>query len=313
MEQTFSHIPVLLEETLELLDPERDGIYVDGTLGGGGHAEGILLRLSERSRLIGIDRDPEALAAARKRLSRFGNQFTAVHGNFFEMDSILSDLGVKSVDGILLDLGVSSHQLDTPERGFSFRTEAPLDMRMDSTQDWSAYDVVNGYTAEELSRILREFGEERFHQRIADRIVSEREKSPIETTTRLAEIVKEAIPAKFRREPQHPARRSFQAIRIEVNGELNGFRDAIDRAEGMLQSGGRFCIITFHSLEDRIVKQAFHAYEHPCTCDPHAPVCTCGRVPTARILTRKPIVSGEAELERNPRASCAKLRAIEKL
>ena len=313
MSNGFMHIPVLLNETVELLNPSRGGVYVDGTLGGGGHAEAVLKRLPEGSRLVGIDRDPEALAAAGVRLSRFGSRFVAVHGNFFDMGKILSDMGISSVDGILLDLGVSSHQLDTPERGFSFRSEAPLDMRMDSSQNLTAYDVVNGYSAEEISRILLEYGEERFHRRIADRIVSERSKAPIGTTTQLADIVKEAIPAKFRREPQHPARRSFQAIRIEVNGELDGLRSAVDQAEHLLQSGGRLCIITFHSLEDRIVKQAFHTYEHPCICDPHAPVCTCGRKPTSRVLTRKPIVSEEAELRVNPRASCAKLRAIEKL
>lgn len=313
MEEGFNHIPVLLDETVELLNPSRGGIFVDGTLGGGGHAEAVLRCLPENSRLIGIDRDPEAIKAAGKRLAGFGDRFTAVYGNFFDLETILKDLHISGIDGILLDLGVSSYQLDTPGRGFSFRTEAPLDMRMDSGQKLTAFDVINGYPEEELSRIFRDYGEERFHRRIAERIVLERKRGPIRTTTELAEIVKNAIPAKCRREPQHPARRSFQAVRIEVNGELDGLRNAIDRAEHLLQSGGRFCIITFHSLEDRIVKQAFHTYENPCTCDPHAPICTCGKVPTARILTRKPVISQKEELDRNPRASCAKLRAIEKL
>lgn len=309
----FHHVPVLLDEVLKVLSPERGGIYVDGTLGGGGHAEAILERLPENSRYIGIDRDETALAAATERLSRFGSKFTAVHGNFFEMRRLLGELGIAKVDGILLDLGVSSYQLDTPERGFSYNTEAPLDMRMDQSAAFSAYDVINGYSFEELCRILREYGEERFAARIADRIVTARKTSPINSTSELADLVKGAIPAKYRREPQHPARRTFQAVRIEVNGELSGLRQAVDEAHALLQRDGILCIIVFHSLEDRIVKQAFRSYEQPCTCPPSAPICICGKVPTARILTKKPVTAADAELSQNPRASSAKMRAIQRI
>lgn len=313
MAGTFSHIPVLLPEVLELLNPARGGVFVDGTLGGGGHAEAVLSLLPESGRLIGIDRDWEAVAAAEARLSRFGAQFRAVHGNFFEMKALLSSVGVEKADGILLDLGVSSHQLDTAERGFSYHNDAPLDMRMDKTAQLSAYDVVNGYTFEALCRILRDYGEERFAAKIAGRIVTYRQTSAVKTTRELADIVRGAIPAKFRNEPQHPARRTFQAVRIEVNGELAGLRAAVDGAHDLLQAGGILCIITFHSLEDRIVKQAFRSYEHPCTCPPSAPVCICGKQPTARVLTKKPIVSGPEELAANSRASSAKLRAIQRI
>ena len=311
----YAHVPVLLTETLALLEPARGGVFVDGTLGGGGHAEAVLRALPADGRLIGVDRDEAALCAAGERLASYRAQgrFTAVHGNFFDMPALLSGLGITEVNGILLDLGVSSYQLDTPERGFSYRFDAPLDMRMDTAAQLTAYDVVNGYPREELARILRDYGEERFAFRIADRIVSARQSAPVATTGALAELVRAAIPAKFRNEPQHPARRTFQALRIEVNGELDGLSAAVDAAHGLLQKGGRLCIITFHSLEDRIVKQAFKRYEHPCTCPPKAPICTCGKTPTARILTKKPITGCEAETRENPRAACAKLRAVEKL
>ena len=298
---------------MDLLSPERGGVFVDGTLGGGGHGSAVLRRLPKESRLIGIDRDAAALTAAGERLKAYGDRFVPVHGNFFDMKALLSQLGITAVAGILLDLGVSSYQLDTPERGFSFKNEAPLDMRMDQGAGLTACDVVNGYSKEALIRIFRDYGEERFSARIAERILRRRETAPIRTTTELAELVKEAIPGKFRNEPQHPARRTFQAIRIEVNGELAGLEQAVNDGEALLQSGGKLCIITFHSLEDRIVKQAFKRFEHPCTCPPSAPVCICGKQPTARVFTKKPLTPSAEELADNPRSSCAKLRAIEKL
>jgi 16S rRNA (cytosine1402-N4)-methyltransferase len=309
----FHHIPILRDTVVSLLAPQRGGTFVDGTLGGGGHAEAVLERLPEDGRLYGIDRDSAAIEAASLRLTRFGEAFTAIRGNFFDMKRLLAGQGVMEADGILLDLGVSSHQLDTPERGFSYHEDAPLDMRMDPSAPLSAYDVVNGYPAEALARIIREYGEERYAMRVANAIVREREKAPLDSTVRLAEIVKRAMPAPARREQQHPARRTFQALRIEVNGELAGLSDALTDAHDLLRSGGVLAVITFHSLEDRIVKQAFKTFENPCTCDPRAPICTCGKKPTARMLTKKPIVAGEAELKENPRARSAKLRAIQKL
>ena len=309
----FHHIPILRDTVVSLLAPQRGGTFVDGTLGGGGHAEAVLERLPEGGRLYGIDRDGAAIEAASLRLARFGEAFTAIRGNFFDMKRLLAGQGVMEADGILLDLGVSSHQLDTPERGFSYHEDAPLDMRMDPSAPLSAYDVVNGYPAEALARIIREYGEERYAMRVANAIVREREKAPLDSTVRLAEIVKRAMPAPARREQQHPARRTFQALRIEVNGELAGLSDALTDAHDLLRSGGVAAVITFHSLEDRIVKQAFKTFESPCTCDPRAPICTCGKKPTARMLTKKPIVAEEAELKENPRARSAKLRAIQKL
>ena len=313
MSAAFRHIPVLLDETLTLLYPERGGVFVDGTLGGGGHAEAVLQRLPADGRLIGIDRDEEALAAATGRLSGFGGRFTALHGNFFNMKELLAGEGVSEAAGILLDLGVSSYQLDTPERGFSYKYDAPLDMRMDQGAPLSAYDVVNTYPEEQLARVIWEFGEERFSRRIAGRIVRLREEKPIETTLELAEIVRSAIPAKYRNEPQHPARRTFQAVRIEVNDELRGLSAAVEDACDLLQKGGRLCIITFHSLEDRIVKQAFRRFENPCTCPPSAPVCICGKKPKAKILTKKPLTCSDREEADNPRSSSAKLRCIQKI
>lgn len=313
MTESSYHKPIMLGEVLELLAPERCTATVDGTLGGGGHSEGILERLPSSSWHFGIDRDPEALEAAGKRLAGYAN-FKEIHGNFFNMRELipLSEYKLPGVDGILLDLGVSSHQLDDAKRGFSYGAEAPLDMRMDGTAALSAYDVVNGYTSKRLYEIIRDYGEERFASRIANAIVREREEAPISTTTRLAEIVKAAIPAPARREAQHPARRTFQAIRIEVNGELEGLAEAIRNAVSLLNPEGVLCVITFHSLEDRIVKNVFKELKDPCTCPPSAPICVCGKKPAVEILTGKPVTAGEAELAINPRARSAKLRAVKR-
>lgn len=313
MSEPFKHIPVLLDETLELLAPERGGIFADGTLGGGGHAEAVLNRLPETGRLIGIDRDWDAVHAAGDRLSRFGSRFTALHGNFFQIKALLAQICVTEVNGILFDLGVSSYQLDTQSRGFSYKSDAPLDMRMDQSASLTARDVVNTYTQEALANIFFSFGEERFSRRIAERICRTREQYPIETTLQLAQIVREAIPGKYRNEPQHPARRTFQALRIEVNDELRGLDHAVEDACDLLQKGGRLCIITFHSLEDRIVKQAFRRFENPCTCPPSAPICICGKEPKAKVLTRKPLTASSEEEARNSRSTSAKLRCIEKI
>jgi len=313
MTESSYHKPIMLGEVLELLKPERCTATVDGTLGGGGHSEGILERLPSSSWHFGIDRDPEALEAAGKRLAGYAN-FKEIHGNFFNMRELipLSEYKLLGVDGILLDLGVSSHQLDDAKRGFSYGAEAPLDMRMDGTAALSAYDVVNGYTSKRLYEIIRDYGEERFASRIANAIVREREEAPISTTTRLAEIVKAAIPAPARREAQHPARRTFQAIRIEVNGELEGLAEAIRNAVSLLNPEGVLCVITFHSLEDRIVKNVFKELKNPCTCPPSAPICVCGKKPAVEMLTGKPVTAGEAELAINPRARSAKLRAVKR-
>lgn len=307
------HVPILLEEVIALLNPARGGVYVDGTLGGGGHAEAVLEKLPEGSRLIGIDRDADAIAETAAGLSRFNTAFTAVRGNFFQMKRLLNGLSIDRVDGILLDLGVSSHQLDEKARGFSYNEDAPLDMRMDASAPFRAYDVVNGYSFEELARVIREYGEERYASRVASFIVKEREKKPLDSTTELAALIKSAIPAAARREGPHPARRTFQALRIEVNGELEGLKAAIDDAHDILAPNGVLAVITFHSLEDRIVKQSFRGYENPCTCDPRAPMCTCGKKPTARILTKKPLIADETEQIENPRSRSAKLRAVQKL
>jgi len=313
METVFHHVPIMVEDVLRLLEPARGGIFVDGTLGGGGHAEAVLSALPEGGRLYGIDRDDEALKAAGARLSRFGERFTAIKGNFFDMKALLNARGVERVDGILLDLGVSSYQLDAAKRGFSYKAEAPLDMRMDQSAPLCARDVVNTWSEEELRRIFFEYGEEKFSAKIARRIVEERERHPIETTTELAALIKSAIPAKFRNEPQHPARRCFQAIRIAVNGELDGLFDAIKTAHDLLNPDGRLVVLTFHSLEDRIVKNAFRTFENPCTCPKSAPVCICGKKPTATVLTRHPIVASETEQRENSRATSAKLRAIRRI
>ena len=311
---TFHHVPIMVREVTDLLEPARVGVFVDGTLGGGGHSEAILQLLPPEGRLIGIDRDRTALTAAMERLQPFGDRFTALHGNFFHMKSLLLQRGISKVDGILLDLGVSSYQLDEASRGFSYRAEAPLDMRMDQTASLTAFDVVNGYPEKDLVRIFRDYGEERFAPQIARRILEQRAKAPIEATTALAELIASAIPSKFRyREQQHPARRCFQAIRIEVNGELQGLREAVDSCIDLLAPGGRIVVLTFHSLEDRIVKTAFRTAENPCVCPPKSPQCVCSRTPYGRILTKHPLTASEAEQQQNSRSACCKLRALEKL
>ena len=307
----FAHKPVLYQETIEALRIKPDGIYVDGTLGGGGHSFGILQQLSKEGRLIGIDRDEDAIRAASERLAPFAGQAVIVRGNYEDMPAILRGQGIAGADGILLDLGVSSYQLDEAERGFSYREEAPLDMRMDRRDERSAYDVVNGCTEMELFHMIRDYGEDRFAKNIAKHIVAERQKAPIRTTTELAEIVRQAIPAKLREGGGHPAKRTFQAIRIEVNRELDILKDSIDGLIDLLNPKGRLCIISFHSLEDRVVKNAFKKAEDPCICPKDFPVCVCGRKPKGRIITKKPIVSGSEELDANNRAHSAKLRIFE--
>lgn len=308
----FHHVSVLPEECLEGLNIDPNGIYVDGTLGGGGHACRIAQKLTG-GRLIGIDRDPAALKAAGERLAPFGDRVTLVHANFCSLGEVLDELNIDAVDGILLDLGVSSPQLDDGSRGFSYMTDAPLDMRMDPTDPMTARDIVNGWSYEELRRILYDYGEERFAPQIAAAVCRRRETAPIETTLELVDIIRCAMPASALREKQHPAKRSFQAIRIAVNDELSAVRKVMEKAIPKLAVGGRLAVITFHSLEDRIVKNAMADAARGCTCPPEFPVCVCGKKPQVRILTRKPIVAGEAELERNPRARSAKLRICEKI
>jgi len=306
----FSHISVLLNETIESLDIKPDGIYIDGTAGGAGHSREIAKRLTT-GRLIAVDKDPDAIAVATERLKPYSCA-TVVRNDFRNIKAIADELGLERVDGILLDLGVSSHQLDEAQRGFSYHSDAPLDMRM-SQQGMSARDVVNGYSEKDIARILRDYGEEKFASRIARAIVTAREKAPIETTLQLAEIIKNAIPAATRREGGHPAKRSFQAIRIEVNGELTALECALDDAFDLLSVGGRLSIITFHSLEDRMCKRRFADFTSGCTCPPEFPVCVCGKTPRGKLTTRKPITAGEEELAENNRSRSAKLRTIEKL
>lgn len=307
----FHHVSVLLDECIEGLNIKPDGIYVDGTLGGAGHSYHIAEKLTT-GRLIGIDRDPVALKAAGERLSPFADRVTLVHSNFCRMGQVLQELGISGVDGILLDLGVSSPQLDDGSRGFSYMTDAPLDMRMDNGDALSADTVVNTWSYEELKRILYDYGEERYAPAVAAAIVRKREVSPIRTTLELVDVIRSAMPPAALREKQHPAKRTFQAIRIAVNDELNSVSKAMDAAIPCLNPGGRLAVITFHSLEDRIVKNAMAAAAKGCICPPEFPVCVCGRKPQVTVLTRKPIVSGEEELERNPRARSAKLRICEK-
>ena len=307
----FHHVSVLLDECIEGLNIKPDGIYVDGTLGGAGHSYHIAEELTT-GRLIGIDRDPVALKVAGERLSPFADRVTLVHSNFCRMGQVLQELGISGVDGILLDLGVSSPQLDDGSRGFSYMTDAPLDMRMDNGDALSADTVVNTWSYEELKRILYDYGEERYAPAIAAAIVRKREVSPIRTTLELVDVIRSAMPPAALREKQHPAKRTFQAIRIAVNDELNSVSKAMDAAIPCLNPGGRLAVITFHSLEDRIVKNAMAAAAKGCICPPEFPVCVCGRKPQVRMVTRKPIVSGEEELERNPRARSAKLRICEK-
>jgi 16S rRNA (cytosine1402-N4)-methyltransferase len=312
MSVNFSHRSVLLDEAVEALNIRPDGVYVDGTAGGGGHSFAIASRL-ENGLLIAIDQDENAIAAASARLAPLGARARVVRNNFSNLNDVLETCEIGEIDGLLLDLGVSSHQLDEAERGFAYQNDAPLDMRMDRRQSKSAYDVVNTYSEEELKRILFTYGEERFSGRIAAKIVAQREKKPIETTGELADLIRSAIPAAAREGGHHPAKRSFQAIRIEVNAELDVIVPAIESAVSHMRSGGRIAIITFHSLEDRIVKQAFARLASGCTCPKGLPICVCGKKPLVKVITKKPILPGDVELEENPRSRSAKLRVAEKI
>lgn len=310
----FNHYSVLLNETIENLNIKPDGIYVDGTLGGGGHAYQVASRLSEKGRLIGIDQDADAIAAAGERLKEFGDKITIIRSNYANMKEELHRIGVEKVDGIVLDLGVSSFQLDTPERGFTYRDEnAPLDMRMDDRQSLTAKDIVNGYSEMDLYRIIRDYGEDKFAKNIAKHIVQERAEKPIETTGELTEIIRASIPMKVQVTGGHPAKRTFQAIRIELNKELEVLQNNLDDMIDLLNLGGRICIITFHSLEDRIVKMNFKRNENPCTCPSDFPVCVCGKKSKGKVVTRKPILPSEEELEVNSRSKSAKLRVFERV
>lgn len=309
----FKHYSVLRDETIEQLNIKPDGIYVDGTLGGAGHSYEICKRLSEKGRLIGIDQDEDAISAASKRLEEFKDRVTIVRSNYSDMKNVLRELGIEKVDGIILDLGVSSFQLDTPERGFTYRSEdAPLDMRMDNRNPLTAKDIVNTYSEMELFRIIRDYGEDRFAKNIAKHIVKAREKSPINTTGELNEIIKAAIPQKVRATGGHPSKRTYQAIRIELNHELDVLQDNLDDMIELLNDEGRICIITFHSLEDRIVKSNFKKNENPCTCPSNFPVCVCGNKSKGHVVTRKPILPSQEELQENSRSKSAKLRVFEK-
>ena len=309
----FSHVSVLLRECIEALNIKPDGIYVDCTAGGGGHSLEIVKRLTAGGRLIAIDRDEDALRAAGARLADYADRVTFVHSNYAMLQSVLADLGIPKADGVLADLGVSSYQLDTAERGFSYMQDAPLDMRMDREQPLSARDVINTYSEEELRRILYDYGEEKFARNIAANIVKRRSERPIETTLELAELVKGSMPKAAREGGHHPAKRTFQAIRIEVNAELSSIPPALDAAVHALNPGGRVAVITFHSLEDRLVKQKFAALSSGCTCPREFPVCVCGKKPVVRVITKKPVTAGEDELEVNPRSRSAKLRVAEKI
>ena len=307
----FKHKSVLLNETIDGLNIKPDGIYVDGTLGGGGHAYEVCRRLGEKGSIVGIDQDAAAIEAASARLKDFGEKVTIVRSNYCDMKSKLHELGIDKVDGIVLDLGVSSYQLDTAERRFSYREDAPLDMRMDTRQKMTARDIVNDYTEADLYRVIRDYGEDKFAKNIAKHIVQARAVKPVETTAELSEIIRASIPMKFQKKSGHPAKRTFQAIRIELNRELDVLRDSLDDMIDLLNPGGRLCIITFHSLEDRIVKSAFRKNENPCTCPPDFPVCVCGKKSKGSIITKKPILPSEEELEYNSRSKSAKLRIFE--
>jgi 16S rRNA (cytosine1402-N4)-methyltransferase len=308
----FEHKSVLLDETIENLNIKPDGIYVDGTLGGGGHSYEIAKRLSENGRLIGIDQDADAIAAATQRLNEFADRVTIVRDNYCNIGQVLKELGIFNVDGILLDLGVSSYQLDTADRGFSYKEDAPLDMRMDRRNSQTAADIVNGYSEFDLYRIIRDYGEDKFAKNIAKHIVMEREEARITSTGQLSDIIKTAIPMKFRATGSHPAKKTFQAIRIELNKELEVLNNSIDEMIDLLAPGGRLCIITFHSLEDRIVKTRFKNNENPCTCPPDFPVCVCGKKPKGRVITRKPIEPTPEEISENKRSKSSKLRVFER-
>lgn len=308
----FKHVSVLLEECIEALNIKKQGYYVDCTMGGAGHSSHIVSKLNNDGRLIGIDQDTDALNAAKERLKDYNNAIY-VHNNFYNIYDILEELKIEKVDGILMDLGVSSYQLDAGERGFSYMQDAPLDMRMNRDKEFSAYDVINDYSEEDLYRIIKDYGEERFSKRIASFIVKRRNEKPIETTLELVDIIKAAIPAKARRDGPHPAKRTFQAIRIEVNGELEILDKAIADSVKKLNSNGRLAIITFHSLEDRIVKNKFRDLENPCKCPKEFPICACGKKPMVKVLSRKAIAPTDEEIEVNPRSRSAKLRVLEKI
>ena len=308
----FKHISVLLNESVDALGINPDGIYVDGTMGGGGHSEAVVSRLSPKGILIGIDRDTEALDASKKRLSAFDNVRYA-HNNYKNVKDVIEEYGIDSIDGAVLDLGVSSYQLDCKERGFSYMEDAPLDMRMNRQNSKSAYDVITTYSEEELTRIFFEYGEEKFSRKIAAIIADRRKDKPVETTLELVDIIKAAIPERFRQKGSHPAKRVFQAVRIEVNGELEDLRYALDNFFDVLKPGGRLSVITFHSLEDRIVKTAFNDYATGCTCPKDFPICVCGKKPRGKVITRKPVLPTDEECEYNKRSKSAKLRVVEKL
>ena len=308
----FVHKSVLLNETIDGLNIQPDGIYVDGTLGGGGHAYEVCRRLGDKGSIVGIDQDAAAIEAAGNRLKDFEEKVTIVRSNYCDMKSKLHELGIDKVDGIVLDLGVSSYQLDTAERGFSYREDAPLDMRMDTRQKMTARDIVNDYEEMELYRVIRDYGEDKFAKNIAKHIVAARKVKPIETTGELTEIIRASIPMKYQKKSGHPAKRTFQAIRIELNQELEVLKNSLDAMIDLLNPGGRLCIITFHSLEDRIVKSAFRKNENPCTCPSDFPVCVCGKISKGSIITRKPILPSKEEMEENSRAKSAKLRIFER-
>lgn len=308
----FKHKSVLLYETVDQLNIKPDGIYVDGTLGGGGHSYEIAIRLSDKGRLIGIDQDEDAIKAASERLKPFMDRVTIVRNNYCNMDKVLDELSIDKVDGIMLDLGVSSYQLDTAERGFTYNVDAKLDMRMDQRQEVTARDIVNDYSEYDLYRIIRDYGEDRFAKNIAKHIVAARQKKPIETTFELNEIIKAAIPMKVRATGGHPSKRTYQAIRIELNRELEVLENSIDMMIDRLNKEGRLCIITFHSLEDRIVKVRYKNNENPCTCPPSFPTCVCGKKSKGKVITRKPIIPSEEELEENSRSKSSKLRVFER-
>ena len=308
----FKHKSVLLEETIDGLRVKPDGIYVDGTLGGAGHASEVCQRLSAKGRFIGIDQDQDAIIAASERLAAYEDRVTIIRSNYCYMVNELRERGIRHVDGILLDLGVSSYQLDNEERGFTYRVDAPLDMRMDQRQDRTAADIVNGYEERELYRIIRDYGEDKFAKNIAKHIVAARKKAPIRTTGELTEIIRQSIPMRVQAAGGHPAKRTFQAIRIELNRELDVLRDSLDGMIDLLNDDGRICIITFHSLEDRIVKTIFRKNENPCTCPPDFPVCVCGKKSKGKVITRKPILPSGTEMETNPRSKSAKLRIFER-
>lgn len=309
----FKHKSVLLQETIENLKVKPDGVYVDGTLGGAGHALEVCKKLSATGRFIGIDQDAAAIETAAERLKNYESQTIIIRSNYCSMIREVQNLGIREVDGIVLDLGVSSYQLDTAERGFTYRADAPLDMRMDQRQEKTARDIVNTYSESEIYRIIRDYGEDRFARNIARHIVKARENAPINTTGELAEIIKQAIPMKARAVGGHPAKRTFQAIRIELNQELEVLKQSLDDMINLLGDGGRICIITFHSLEDRIVKNIFRNSEHPCTCPPDFPVCVCGKKSKGRVITRRPILPTEQEIAENPRSKSAKLRVFERI